>query len=79
MSRKRAIYICSFDETMDLRGRALTYEAVKARVVAAGRFSVFEATATRRRAELFDRLGSDPDLVFERVGFPWTAVKRRER
>lgn len=72
------VHVCSFDSTLDLRGRALTYEAVKARVLDAGRFSVFEATDTPRRADLFTRLCQDPELVIETVGFPWTKVTKRD-
>ena len=69
------IRVCAFGECTDhLRGQALTYEALKAAVLEAGRFSCFEATRDRRRAALFDRLCKDPALQVETLGFPWTKV-----
>jgi hypothetical protein len=69
--------VCSFESTDDLRGKRLTYENVKARVLEAGRFSVFEATVTQKHARLFDRLMKDPELAFDQsCGFPWTKVQR---
>jgi len=77
--RPSAVFLDSFDSgTMELRGKALTYEAVKACVLAAGRFSVFEATASSQRARLFTRLQQDPELVSVKLGFPWIGVRRRE-
>ncbi len=64
--------------TMDLRGKALTYEAVKARVLAAGRYSVFEATASAKRAALFTQLQRDPDLESVPLEFPWIRIRRKD-
>jgi len=73
------MFLDSFEcGTMELRGRALTYEALKARVLAAGRFSVFEATATETRARLFTRLERDPDVVRVQLDFPWIGIRRRD-
>jgi hypothetical protein len=74
--KPRAI-VCCFDETLDIRGKKRTYEVIKARVLEAGRFSVFEATATPRDARLFDRLVRDPEIETFDKGFPWTGVRRR--
>ena len=73
------IYLDSFSETDHLKGKRLTYEAVKAAVLQAGRFSVFEATETPQRARLFDRLCQDPEIETDHTscGFPWTLVRRR--
>lgn len=75
----RGMCLDSFESgTTELRGKALTYEAVKARVLEAGRFSVFEATFTRRHAAIFDRLRRDPAVTCTSIGFPWIAVARKE-
>ncbi len=76
----RVIHICSFDNTEDLRGKALTYDSLKKRVLEVGRFSVFEATSTQLRARLFTRLCDDPDLETFRdpPGFPWTGIRRKQ-
>jgi hypothetical protein len=62
---------------MELRGRNLTYENIKAAVLEAGRFSVFEATYTSRRAALFMQLERDPEIEVVQLQFPWMGVKRR--
>jgi len=71
------IHICSFSALDIPRGKRNDYEAVKAALLAAGRFSVFEATDTQRTARLFTRLMKDPELEFTTLQFPWTAVRRR--
>lgn len=68
-------HICSFDAVDIRKGDLNDYDAFKHKVLLAGRFSVFEATETQRRAKLFDRLCRDPEIVTETVGFPWTLVK----
>jgi len=74
----KGMFLDSFEGgTMDLRGKALTYEAVKARVLESGRFSVFEATASAKRASLFTQLERDPDVVRVQLGFPWIGIQRR--
>ena len=72
------VHVCGFTVgTEELRGRKLTYEAVKKIVLKAGRFSVFEATADQRRARLFTALCADPDLVVTGGDYPWTEIRRR--
>lgn len=74
-----AVHICNTTSGADeLPRRKQTYENIKALVLAAGEFSVFEATATPHLARMFDRLCRDPELVTEQRGFPWTAVRRKE-
>lgn len=74
-----AIRICSFSVTDDLKGKSLTYENVKACVLKAGRFSAFEASATRKHGAIFTRLCRDPELVIdnESCDYPWTLVTRK--
>ena len=73
------VHVDTFSVTHDLRGRARTYEAVKAAVLAAGRFSIFEATATAADARLFNRLSDDPDLITDHTQpYPWIYVRRRD-
>lgn len=69
--------ICRFDSAGHLRGRARTHAAVKAAVLEQGRFSVFEATATRESARLFTQLENDPKLERVKMGFPWIGLRRR--
>ena len=69
------VYLCRFDTTLDLKKP--TYETVKARVLEAGRYSCFEATATAKLASIFTRLERDPELVCTPVDFPWIRVKKK--
>ncbi len=71
------VHVCVFASTDHLRGKARTYEAVKAAVLAAGRFSVFEATATPRDAQLFSRFQGDPEVEVTPLAFPWVGVRRK--
>ena len=71
------VIIDRFDSAAHIIGRKRTYEAVKAAVLAAGRFSVFEATANMKSAKLFTRLCADPDIETFHLGFPWTGVRLR--
>jgi hypothetical protein len=73
------IRVCNFGSTVDLRGKHLTYENVKALVLQRGAFSVFEATASPRHARLFTELEHDPEIETdrERYSFPWIGVRRR--
>jgi hypothetical protein len=75
---KHGFHICSFDSTGDLKGKKLTYEAVKAIVLEVGRFSVFEATATNKHASIFTRLCKDPELETFDMGYPWTGIRRKK-
>ena len=79
MARKPIIFVCSFDSAGELRGKRRTYEAVKEAVLAAGRYSAFEASNTPRDAALFTRLDNDPDVIVTRLGYPWYGVKRAPR
>ena len=75
----KGIFLDSFEGgTMELRGKALTYETVKARVLESGRFSVFEATASAERGRMFTRLERDPDVVRVQLGFPWIGIRRKD-
>jgi len=70
-----ATYIDWFDSAGDLVGRKRTYEAVKAAVLEAGRFSVFEATEDAKSARIFERLKRDPEVEVFEMGFPWHGVR----
>jgi hypothetical protein len=81
--------VCSFTSTDEIKGlqgkRKLhgaagdsVYAALKATVLAAGRFSVFEATASTRAAHMFTRLCADPEVETFDMGFPWTGIRRRK-
>ena len=71
------VHICSF-QAGDTVTRKTKYEDLKAQILKAGRFSVFEASNSPRSAGMFDRLCSDPEIVTSELGFPWTSVKLRE-
>lgn len=74
---KTNVHICCFEAVGPIR-RRVTYEEFRERVLAAGRFSAFEATENQRTARLYDRLTRDPTVVFsQECGFPWTTVRRR--
>lgn len=70
-------YVCMFDSTGDLVGRKRTYRAIKARVLEAGKFSVFEAANSMQDARLFMRLEKDPEVEIFKLPFPWCGVRRR--
>ena len=72
-------HICSFGSTDDLKGKKLTYENVKKIVLEVGRFSVFEASATMKHANIFTKLCKDPELEIIQMGFPWTGVKLKAK
>jgi hypothetical protein len=72
-------HICSFDSTGDLKGKNLTYENVKKIVLEAGRFSVFEATASTKHANIFTKLCKDPELEIVKMGYPWTGVRLKTK
>ncbi len=73
--RPRAIHICSFEAVE--YPRPLTYDGLKAAVLEAGKFSVFEASEKPTRARMYNRLMKDPELEITKLGFPWTAVRRK--
>jgi hypothetical protein len=74
----RQVHICRFDSAEHLRGRARSYESVKAAVLEAGRFSIFEATSSPKNAMLFTQLMRDPEIEHVEMGYPWQGVKRRQ-
>jgi hypothetical protein len=76
MRRGRA-FINSFDAVPLTRADLRDYDGFRAKVLEAGRFSVFEATATQPIARLYDRLCRDPLVITDNqsLGFPWTAVR----
>lgn len=57
--------------------KATDYATVKREVLAAGRFSTFEASATDLSARIFTRLCKDPDLETFDMGYPWTGVREK--
>ncbi len=71
-------HVCRFDSTSDIKGLDLTYENIKARVLEIGRFSVFEASDSPKRAVIFNQLMRDPDIEKIDMGYPWVGVKRQE-
>ena len=74
----KSIIVCSFSAVDAPRGQALTYEALKAAVVKAGRFSAFEASASNKIGLLYTRLCHDPEIEIDRSpGYPWTLVRLR--
>jgi hypothetical protein len=76
MSKYR-VHLCRFDSADHLQGKKRTYESVKAAVLEAGRYSIFEATSSRANAKLFTAIDNDPDLEITRKQYPWIEVKRR--
>jgi hypothetical protein len=71
-------HVDCFDSADHVKGKRRTYESVKAAVLAAGRFSVFEATFNTQNVALFDKLTRDPEIETFDMGFPWTGVRRKE-
>lgn len=80
--------VCSFastDEIPGLQGKRRlygtaadkVYSALKSTVLAAGKFSVFEATASTRAAHLFERLHHDDELEIVELPYPWIGIRRR--
>lgn len=79
MKRSRVrVHICSFQACPEVNKRT-DYHEFKEAVLKAGRFSVFEASATRLSARMFDRLCRDPEIETENIGFPWTRVMRKSK
>ena len=68
--------ICSFTSDVPV-SRKTDYRTFRERVLRAGRFSVFQATASQYAARLYTRLEQDPTVEVTRAGFPWCTVKRR--
>lgn len=87
---KAKIIVCSFTSTDQIKGLHGKYELhgaaaeqvyanLKATVLAAGRFSVFEATQSKRGALFFERLHDDPELEIEQQPYPWIGVKAKAK
>lgn len=74
------VHIDSF-EAVDLPAkgrRKMTYAQFREAVLKAGRFSVFEATASDWSAGMFTALCRDPEVETDiSCGFPWTLVRLR--
>jgi len=70
------VHICSFESCPKVTRRT-KYHDWREEVLKAGRFSVFEATASALSAGMFDRLCKDPEIETESIGFPWTRVRRK--
>ena len=69
------MHIDRFSSADHLKKRTRTYEAVKAAVLKAGRFSTFEADddpATFRRL-----CHDDPEVEIVDMAYPWVGVRRR--
>lgn len=79
MSLKASVHICSF-QSADWVTRKTRYEDLRAAVLKAGRYSVFEATHNQWSAAMFMRLDRDPTLRIDREahGFPWIGVTLKE-
>jgi uncharacterized protein YbjT (DUF2867 family) len=69
------VHICSFEAVDIQRGDLTDYERFRHKVLLAGRFSVFEATESQRKAGMYTRLCRDPEVIIEKAGFPWTVVR----
>ena len=70
------IYTDRFDTVSDLRGKKRTYANIKAAVLKAGRFSVFDVESNSD-GKLFTRLLNDPEIETFYLCYPWTGVRRR--
>lgn len=69
-------HVCSFTALPDVAD-VKTYRQLKALVLEAGRFSIFEATQNRRVARLFTELAKDPEVEIVTEGYPWSSVKHK--
>lgn len=70
------IHIDSFQSGDDIT-RKTKYEDLKAQILAAGRYSCFEASANQYAAALFMRLDRDPELEITNAGSTWIKVQRK--
>jgi hypothetical protein len=70
------VIICRFDTVSDLRGKDRTYANIKAAVLKAGRFSVFDVESNRD-GRLFTELCRDPEIETFDLPYPWTGVRLR--
>jgi hypothetical protein len=72
------IHVDRFDVASDLTGKKRTYAAVKERVVAEGRYSIFEATENDRNIGIFSQIDRDPELQRFQMDYPWIGIRRRD-
>lgn len=70
------VNLCSFS-AVDPPPLRRGYGAFRDAVLEAGRFSVFEATESEKRARLYSRLARDPAVRLIPQTFPWTKVVAR--
>lgn len=82
MGGKYGVRVCFFsDSAFDaLKPRERRdYEKVKAAVLKDGRFSAFDASANPAIARIFDALGGDPSVEYDRENsaYPWVLVRAR--
>ncbi len=68
------IFLDRFDTVSDLRGKRRTYANIRAAVLKAGKFSVFDVE-TDRDGRMFTQLCADPGLEITPLQYPWTGVK----
>lgn len=71
------IIVDCFDSAGHLAGRKRTYKTIKAAVLAAGRYSIFEAMADLKAARMFTRISKDPDVEHYELPFPWIGIRRK--
>jgi ribosomal protein S27E len=76
MGMINAVFLDRFDSVSDLRGKDRNYKNIKAAVLAAGRFSVFDVQ-TKRDGQIFTQLCNDPEIETFDMGYPWTGVRRK--
>lgn len=71
--------VCRFDVVSHLRGKHRTYEKIKAAVIAAGRFSVFDVESDKD-GRLFTRLcHNDPEIEMYTMAYPWTGIRLKAK
>ena len=77
MSHK--VIVCSLSSGPEKITRRTKYDDVKAAVVKAGRYSVFEATANEFAAAIFTCIDRDPELITKRIAYPWIGVAEKPK
>ncbi len=77
MTKPGSAIICNFDSSGNLEGRKRTYKTVKAAVLEAGRFSVFEATQDMKSARIFTKMNKDPEIEIFDLPYPWIGVRKK--
>lgn len=77
MKRPTTVHLCSFQAAPPVTRRT-TYEQFRADVLAAGRFSCFEASDNPRAARFYTQLCKDPTVETIKepeFSYPWTGVR----